>query len=142
MGNYFVTKTITYESSRDLPVEIAYNDSVSTLLAKQNYTYDSLGRVVSRTQTRDAGTARSDAFGYNSRSELTSATLGNGNFVYNYDNTLCKGGKDLRECLKSLVLDNVSTRSCKERTIKQLEFIFDDLYKECAIDPLSNLKIK
>ncbi|MCR5183976.1 MAG: RHS repeat-associated core domain-containing protein [Opitutales bacterium] len=86
MGNYFVTKTITYESSRDLPVEIAYNDSVSNLLAKRNYSYDSLGRVVSRTQTRGAGTPRSDAFGYNSRSELTTATIGNDSFAYNYDN--------------------------------------------------------
>ncbi|MCR5183482.1 MAG: RHS repeat protein [Opitutales bacterium] len=34
--NYFVTKTRTYESARDLPVEIAYNDSVSKLLAKRN----------------------------------------------------------------------------------------------------------
>ncbi|MCR5183385.1 MAG: hypothetical protein K6B46_01620 [Opitutales bacterium] len=73
---------ITYESSRDLPVEIAYNDSVSTLLAKRNYSYDSLGRVVSRTQTRGAGSPWADAFGHNSRSELTSATLGNDNFVW------------------------------------------------------------
>nr|MCR5183090.1 hypothetical protein [Opitutales bacterium] len=86
VGNYFVTKTITYESSRDLPVEIAYNDSVSTLLAKRNYSYDSLGRVVSRTQTRGAGTPRNDSFGYNSRSELVFATLGNDSFIYNYDN--------------------------------------------------------
>ncbi|MCR5184390.1 MAG: hypothetical protein K6B46_06835 [Opitutales bacterium] len=86
VGNYFVTKTITYESSRDLPVKIAYNDSVSHLLAKRNYSYDSLGRVVSRTQIRGTGTPRADSFGYNSRSELISATLGNDSFAYNYDN--------------------------------------------------------
>ncbi|MCR5183386.1 MAG: hypothetical protein K6B46_01625 [Opitutales bacterium] len=47
--NLVKTSTNTH---RDLPTEIAYNGSVSKLLAKRNYSYDSLGRVVSRTQTR------------------------------------------------------------------------------------------
>ncbi|MCR5184122.1 MAG: hypothetical protein K6B46_05450 [Opitutales bacterium] len=35
---------------------------------------------------RGNGNPRADSFGYNSRSELTTATLGNDNFAYAYDN--------------------------------------------------------
>ena len=58
----------------------------NTLIAKRNYTFDAVGRVATRTQTRGTDTARNDSFGYNDRSELTSATLGNDNYAYNFDN--------------------------------------------------------
>ena len=58
----------------------------NTLIAKRNYTFDAVGRVSARTQTRGTDTARNDSFGYNDRSELTSATLGSDNYAYNFDN--------------------------------------------------------
>ncbi len=58
----------------------------NTLIAKRNYTFDAVGRVATRTQTRGTDTARNDSFGYNDRSELTSATLGNDNYAYSFDN--------------------------------------------------------
>ena len=79
-------KVFTYEPNRDLPTEIAFKLSNNTLIAKRNYTFDALGRVSARTQTRGTDTARNDSFGYNDRSELTSATLGNDNYAYNFDN--------------------------------------------------------
>ena len=79
-------KVFTYEDQRDLPTEIAFKLSNNTLIAKRNYTYDVLGRVATRTQTRGTDTARNDAFGYNDRSELTSATLGTDGYSYSYDN--------------------------------------------------------
>ncbi len=79
-------KVFTYEEHRDLPTEIAFKLSNNTLIAKRNYTYDALGRVATRTQTRGTDTARNDAFGYNDRSELTSATIGTDGYSYSYDN--------------------------------------------------------
>ena len=58
----------------------------NSLIAKRNYTFDAVGRVSARTQTRGTDTARNDSFGYNDRSELTSATLGSDNYAYNFDN--------------------------------------------------------
>ena len=60
----------------------------SALIAKRDYGYDARDRVVSRVQTRGNGesaTTRTDAFGYNTRSELTSATLGNAAYAYAFD---------------------------------------------------------
>ena len=53
--------------------------------------HDALGRVSARTQTRGSAAARSDSFGYNARSELTSATLvrtstGTWSITYNGEN--------------------------------------------------------
>ena len=58
----------------------------NTLIAKRNYTFDAVGRVAARTQTRGTDTARNDSFGYNDRSELTSATLGTDQYGYSFDN--------------------------------------------------------
>ena len=58
------------------------------LIAKRDYGYDALDRVISRVQTRGNGESamtRTDAFGCNSRSELTSATLGNAAYAYAFD---------------------------------------------------------
>ncbi len=86
MNGYVMTKKISYEANRDLPTEIAYEKPDASLIAKRNYTYDALGRVSARTQTRGNGTPREDTFGYNPRSELISATLGNVNYAYAFDN--------------------------------------------------------
>ena len=50
----------------------------------RNYTYDALGRPLTRSTSRN-GTTQNDTFGYNSRSELTSATLGSDNYAYAFD---------------------------------------------------------
>ncbi len=85
MGGYVMTKRVGYAADRDLPVEIAYEKSDASLIAKRTYSHDALGRVSARTQTRGSAAARSDAFGYNARSELTSATLGSDAYAYAFD---------------------------------------------------------
>ncbi len=62
------------------------------MILEQKYISDpylpALDRVNSRVQTRGNGesaTTRTDAFGYNTRSELTSATLGNAAYAYAFD---------------------------------------------------------
>ncbi len=79
-------KVFTYEANRDLPQEIAFKRSNNALIAKRNYTYDALGRVAARTQTRGTDAVRNDAFSYNDRSELVSATLGTDAYGYAFDN--------------------------------------------------------
>ena len=50
----------------------------------RNYTYDALGHPLTRSTSRN-GTTQNDTFGYNARSELTSATLGSDNYAYAFD---------------------------------------------------------
>ena len=71
--------------------EITIRHGTSTNVVLRNYTYDALGRVSARTQTRGSAAARSDAFGYNARSELTSATLGSDAYAYAFDNVGNRG---------------------------------------------------
>ena len=83
-----MTKTLAYTAGRNLISSIAYANADGTLIAKRDYGYDALDRVNSRVQTRGNGesaTTRTDAFGYNTRSELTSATLGNAAYAYAFD---------------------------------------------------------
>ncbi len=86
--------TVQRENSRRIRRRKAYGFDSSrknadgALIAKRDYGYDALDRVVSRVQTRGNGestTTRTDAFGCNSRSELTSATLGNAAYAYAFD---------------------------------------------------------
>lgn len=67
-----MTKTLAYTAGRNLISSIAYANADGALIAKRDYGYDALDRVNSRVQTRGNGesaTTRTDAFGYNSRSE-------------------------------------------------------------------------
>lgn len=75
-----------YEDWRDLVAGMTIRRGAGTNVVLRNYTYDSLGRVSARTRTRGNGTPREDTFGYNPRSELTSATLGSDNYAYAFDN--------------------------------------------------------
>ena len=86
--------TVQRENSRRIRRRKAYGfdssrkNADSALIAKRDYGYDARDRVVSRVQTRGNGesaTTRTDAFGCNSRSELTSATLGNAAYAYAFD---------------------------------------------------------
>ena len=73
-----------YESGRDLVAGITIRRGAGTNVVLRNYTYDTLGRPLTRSTSRN-GTTQNDTFGYNSRSELVSATLGNDNYSYAFD---------------------------------------------------------
>ncbi|MBT9449339.1 RHS repeat-associated core domain-containing protein [Akkermansia glycaniphila] len=81
-----VTMARSYEPHRDLITGIAYRKEDGTHLATRTYAYDALGRPTARTQQRGTETPRQDAFGYNTKSELTSASIGQAAFAYAFDN--------------------------------------------------------
>ena len=79
-----MTLTQSYEIQRDLLTGMAYHRG-TTLVANRQYSYDNLGRPTVRNTSRQ-GTVKNDTFGYNNRSELTSATVNGSNYAYDYDN--------------------------------------------------------
>ncbi len=79
-----MTLTQSYEIQRDLLTGMAYKRG-STLVANRQYSYDSLGRPTARNTSRQ-GTVKNDTFGYNNRSELSTATVNGNNYAYDYDN--------------------------------------------------------
>ncbi len=76
--------TQSYEILRNLLTGMAYHRG-TTLVANRQYSYDSLGRPTARNTSRH-GTVKNDTFGYNNRSELTTATVNGSNYAYDYDN--------------------------------------------------------
>ncbi len=72
--------TRVYESSRDLITSVV-NTFGNNPLSRFDYANDVLGR---RVQRIDSGSA-TNIFGYNTRSELTSAAMGVNNYGYQYD---------------------------------------------------------
>ena len=74
----------SYEAERDLVTGITIRRGASADVVLLNYTYDALGRPLTRSISRN-GTTQNDNFGYNSRSELTSATLGDDSYAYAFD---------------------------------------------------------
>ncbi len=79
-----MTLTQSYEIQRDLLTGMAYHRG-TTLVANRLYSYDTLGRPTARNTSRQ-GTVKNDTFGYNSRSELITATVSDSNYAYDYDN--------------------------------------------------------
>ena len=79
-----MTLTQEYEPKRDLLTSMLYKRS-NTGIAHRSYAYDALGRPLTRTTSRDNDTV-TDTFGYNTRSELTSAQVNNAAYAYDYDN--------------------------------------------------------
>ncbi|MEE1266540.1 MAG: hypothetical protein UHH87_09660, partial [Akkermansia sp.] len=79
-----MTLTQEYEPKRDLLTSMLYKRS-NTGIAHRSYTYDALGRPLTRTTSRNNATV-TDTFGYNTRSELTSAQVNNAAYAYDYDN--------------------------------------------------------
>ena len=79
-----MTLTQSYEPQRDLLTGMSYHRG-STLVAQRSYTYDTLGRPLCRSTARNGQTVN-DSFGYNNRSELTTAIVNNGSYAYDYDN--------------------------------------------------------
>ena len=74
----------SYEEKRDLLIGQLYKRS-NTFVASRSYTYDTLGRPVTRSTSKDGSTVN-DTFGYNSRSELNTAMVNNEAYAYDYDN--------------------------------------------------------
>ena len=79
-----MTLTQSYEPQRDLLTGMLYKRG-NTAVAQRTYTYDALGRPLNRSTARNGQTVN-DSFGYNNRSELTTATVNNGSYAYEYDN--------------------------------------------------------
>ena len=79
-----MTLTQSYEEKRDLLIGQLYKRS-NTSVASRSYTYDTLGRPMTRSTSKDGSTVK-DSFGYNSRSELNTATVNNETYTYDYDN--------------------------------------------------------
>ena len=76
--------TLSYEDKRDLLTGMSYKRG-NTGVASRTYTYDAAGRPITRNTARN-GTTVNDSFGYNTRSELTTATVNGSNYAYDYDN--------------------------------------------------------
>ena len=79
-----MTLTQSYETQRDLLTGMAYRRS-NTLVTQRTYSYDTLGRPVTRSTARKGQTVN-DSFVHNSRSELASATVNGTTYGYDYDN--------------------------------------------------------
>ena len=79
-----LTLTQSYETQRDLLIGMAYYRG-STLVTQRSYSYDSLGRPLTRNTARNGQTVN-ESFVHNSRSELSSATVNGNNYGYDYDN--------------------------------------------------------
>ncbi len=79
-----MTLTQSYETQRDLLIGMSYRRG-STLVTQRSYSYDTLGRPLTRSTARNGQTVN-DSFVYNSRSELASATVNGAIYGYDYDN--------------------------------------------------------
>ncbi len=79
-----MTLTQSYEAQRDLLIGMSYHRS-NTLVTQRSYTYDTLGRPLTRSTARNGQTVN-DSFVHNSRSELSSATMNSATYGYDYDN--------------------------------------------------------
>ena len=79
-----MTLTQSYETQRNLLIGMAYRRS-NTLVTQRTYTYDTLGRPLTRRTARNGQTVN-DSFVHNSRSELASATVNDATYGYDYDN--------------------------------------------------------
>ena len=79
-----MTLTQSYEEKRDLLISQLYKRS-NTSVVSRSYTYDTLGRPMTRSTSKDGSTVN-DSFGYNSRSELNTATVNSEAYTYDYDN--------------------------------------------------------
>ncbi|MCC5846265.1 MAG: RHS repeat-associated core domain-containing protein [Verrucomicrobia bacterium] len=75
----------TLENNRNL-IDTVANTWDTTLISQLDYTNDKAGR---RTAREDSGTAftstQNNIFGYNDRNEVTTATMRNGESIYNFD---------------------------------------------------------
>lgn len=79
-----ITFTQTYEEKRDLVTGMYYKKG-NTAIVGREYTYDNLGRPITRRTARKS-TIINDSFAYNTHSELIKTTIDERNYFYDYDN--------------------------------------------------------
>ncbi len=72
------------EIQRELLTGMAYHRG-TTLVTQRTYSYDTLGRPLTRGTARNGQTVN-DSFVHNSRSELASAIVNGVSYGYDYDN--------------------------------------------------------
>ena len=102
-----MTLTQSYEEKRDLLIGQLYKRS-NTSVASRAYTYDTLGRPVTRSTSKDGSTVN-DSFGYNARSELNTATVNNEVYAYDYDNIGNREtGQEVAESATTYVSNNLN----------------------------------
>jgi YD repeat-containing protein len=81
-SNGILSTVRCYEPNRDL-ITVVENHAGADLISRFDYENDAIGR---RTQRIDSGSATAtNAFGYNPRSELSSARMGTNSYGYLYD---------------------------------------------------------
>ncbi len=104
-----ITTINTYEANRNLVTDI--NDARSTTsVVERGYTYDELGRPITRRIARK-GTVRNDSFSYDTKSQLTAATMGSDDYAYDYDNI--GNRKTAQEIADEITYD---TNACNQYT--------------------------
>ena len=116
-----MTLTQSYEEKRDLLISQLYNRS-NTCVASRAYTYDSIGHPVTRSTSKDGATVN-DSFGYNSRSELNTATVNNAAYAYDYDNI---GNRESAQEAAETATTYESNRLNQYTTIGDFEPTYDD----------------
>ena len=116
-----MTLTQSYEEKRDLLIGQLYKRS-NTSVASRSYTYDTLGRPVTRSTSKDGSTVN-DTFGYNSRSELYTATVNNEAYTYDYDNI---GNRETAREVAESATTYESNQLNQYTTIGDFEPTYDD----------------
>ncbi|MDO4410976.1 MAG: RHS repeat-associated core domain-containing protein [Akkermansia sp.] len=79
-----ISITQSFEEKRDLLTQMAYKRG-NTLVSQRVYTYDALGRPLTRQTSRNGQTVN-DSFVHTYRSELASAQVNGQTYAYDYDN--------------------------------------------------------
>ena len=79
-----MTLTQSYETQRNLLIGMAYHRG-SSLVTQRTYSYDTLGRPLTRNTARNGQTVN-DTFAHNSHSELVAAQVNGKDYEYAYDN--------------------------------------------------------
>ena len=116
-----MTLTQSYEEKRDLLIGQLYKRS-KTSVASRAYTYDTLGRPMTRSTSKDGSTVN-DSFGYNSRSELNTATVNNEAYTYDYDNI---GNRETAQEAAELATSYESNQLNQYTAIGDFEPSYDD----------------
>ncbi len=116
-----MTLTQSYEENRNLLIGQLYKRS-NTSVASRAYTYDILGRPVTRISSKDGATVN-DSFGYNSRSELNTATVNNESYDYDYDNI---GNRETAQEAAESATTYASNRLNQYTAIGDFEPTYDD----------------
>ena len=123
-----MTLTQSYEEKRDLLIDQLYKRS-NTSVASRAYTYDTLGRPVTRSTSKDGSTVN-DSFGYNSRSELNAATVNNKIYVYDYDNI---GNRETAQEAAGSVTSYESNNLNQYTAIGDFEPTYDDAGNQTTV---------